>query len=137
MFRSHSFSLLPPLARIDPRQIKASTSRLVRYWVTGRARTRVRKWLPGTIFFAAIVGLLLPGGAWATGSTIKWNRAGASSNWSTGANWVGGAAPGPNDTALFDGTSNSSSTIDVSTSVLSLNVTSASTATITAANGIK
>src|SRR5437879_5051513 len=65
-----------------------------------------------------------------------WTGGGANSNWSTVGNWSLGAAPGVLNTAVFNGTSNKAVTVDVSTSVCGINVTSASTATITATSGV-
>ena len=84
-------------------------------------------------------------------STITWNNTAAQSasggNWDTGSNWVGGVAPGPNDTAVIKGltspgtvyldsgnadsisglTTDSSTNLEVINGSLSLGVASSST----------
>src|SRR3954464_9544422 len=36
-------------------------------------------------------------------ATVVWNGGGADDNWTTAANWVGGAAPVAGDVVVFDG----------------------------------
>ena len=47
-----------------------------------------------------ILAILYSGGSWA--ANISWKAAAASTTWSTGTNWVGNAAPGASDIAVFD-----------------------------------
>lgn len=62
-----------------------------------------------------------------------WTGGGANSNWNTGLNWSGGAAPGSSNRAVFDGScvSNCSPNMTVNTSINAVRVLSGYTGTIT------
>jgi hypothetical protein len=61
-----------------------------------------------------------------------WNGAGANELWNTGANWVGGSAPGSTDIALFDGNySVKNSSINVDANVAGIQINANYTGTIT------
>ncbi len=51
---------------------------------------------------------------WASASVDIWNGAGASNNWSTGANWASGVSPVNNDQLIFSGTAQQNNTNDIS-----------------------
>ena len=53
---------------------------------------------PATAAFSSFIGARVV-------TTMTWDGGGATKNWSDGANWSGDIAPGPNDDAIFDGTS--------------------------------
>lgn len=55
-------------------------------------------------------------------SQIVWNGLGATNDWSEGANWVGGIAPGSADDVLFDGTSAKMCLIDSDIDINSLTI---------------
>ena len=66
-----------------------------------------------------------------------WTGGGADANWTTGANWSGGSAPGSGDIALFDGscTVNCSPTVNANISVAGIRMASGYTGTITQGSG--
>ncbi|MBL8027359.1 MAG: hypothetical protein JNL74_13145, partial [Fibrobacteres bacterium] len=53
---------------------------------------------------------------------MTWTGRGTTNNWSDGANWAGGAAPGAGDTAIFDGTSSKNCVVAASVSVRHMEV---------------
>ncbi len=54
-------------------------------------------------------------------NVIIWSGLGGDDNWSTGANWVGGTAPGSSDIAIFDDScTDCNSIVDISTSIAGL-----------------
>ncbi|MDB5324222.1 MAG: hypothetical protein JWN40_5853 [Phycisphaerales bacterium] len=55
------------------------------------------------ILLAACAAALTTASQSAIAATITWNGGGADNNWSTGANWIGGAAPLPADALIFAG----------------------------------
>jgi hypothetical protein len=67
-----------------------------------------------------------------------WNGGGSTNNWSEGANWVGGTAPGSSDIATFDGTSTKDATIDGSFggNVSGIDINTGYTGTITMARSM-
>lgn len=67
-----------------------------------------------------------------------WTGGGGDGNWSTGANWSGGAGPGASNIAVFDGTciSNCSATINANISIGGIRMAAGYTGTITQAAGI-
>lgn len=78
----------------------------------------------------------LSGSVTATAVTVSpftWRGGGGNVNWSTPGNWLGGAAPGINDVAIFDSTclSNCSPTIDVGIEIGGLEMLTGYTGTIT------
>jgi protocatechuate 3,4-dioxygenase beta subunit len=96
-------------------------------------------WLRNAIFLVALsAGALavLYFSRQAAAANITWNGLGGDNNWSSGANWVGGAAPGSGDVAIFDGTSSKNATIDVSIIVGGIQIDSGYSGTITQASGI-
>src|SRR5678810_938070 len=52
------------------------------------------------------------GWAFSAPANFTWIGAGSDNNWSTGANWQGGSAPGAGDTAAFSNVSIKNATID-------------------------
>jgi hypothetical protein len=54
--------------------------------------------------FSGTNGVGNSGWTFSAGCAITWGGAGADSNWTTSANWVGGVSPTGSDMALFDGT---------------------------------
>ncbi len=66
-----------------------------------------------------------------------WTGGGADANWTTAANWSGGAVPGSTNVALFDGTctSNCSPTINANTTVGGIRMAAGYTGTITQGSG--
>ncbi|MBL8028677.1 MAG: DNRLRE domain-containing protein, partial [Fibrobacteres bacterium] len=58
------------------------------------------------------------------GCSFKWSGGGTDSNWNTGANWLFGAAPGVNDTALFTNLTNRNCYVNVNASVKGIQLTS-------------
>lgn len=68
-----------------------------------------------------------------------WTGGGGNSNWSTGANWSGGAAPGASNIAVFMGSAcstNCSSTIDANINVSGIRTLSNYSGTITQSAGV-
>ncbi len=68
-----------------------------------------------------------------TTNPFVWTGGGADANWTTAANWSGGAAPGSSDTAVFDGTcsTNCSPTINANISLAGIRLESGYAGTIT------
>ncbi len=90
------------------------------------------------LFFAVVGGLAYY--RYAHAAAIVWNGMGFSVscggpgniyNWSCGANWVGGVAPGGSDIATFNGTSSKNATIDGNISVAGIAINAGYTGTIT------
>lgn len=63
-----------------------------------------------------------------------WTGLGSTNNWSEAANWSCSHAPTTNENVIFDATSSRNSTIDVSTTALSLTITSGYSGSISVAN---
>ena len=77
---------------------------------------------------------------YAHAAAIVWNGAGVdgtcggagtANNWTCGANWAGGVAPGGSDIATFNGTSTKNATINAAISVAGIAINSGYTGTIT------
>jgi hypothetical protein len=71
----------------------------------------------------------------APAATVTWSGGGADENWSTGANWGGGRAPGMSDVATFGGGSSKNCTIDVAVVVDGIDINKGYSGTITQSAG--
>jgi len=69
-------------------------------------------------------------------SGFVWDGGGVTNNWSEGANWASGVAPGSGDEAIFNATSTKDCTINTNTTVDLITVASGYTGTITMGAGI-
>jgi hypothetical protein len=67
----------------------------------------------------------------AEAASLTWDGGGADNNWNTCANWTTDTCPASGDNVTFNGTSGKNATINVNTTVNSINVTSAYTGIIT------
>ena len=88
--------------------------------------------------FRGLALLIIVGGAFvATGpahaASVTWTGLGGTNNWSEGANWSTGVAPGSADVAIFDATSIKDATINVAASVSGIQISPGYTGTITQA----
>ena len=88
--------------------------------------------------FRALVLLIVVGGALsftspARAAAITWTGLGITNNWSEGANWSTGVAPGSADVAIFDATSIKDATINVAASVSGIQISPGYSGTITQA----
>ncbi len=86
--------------------------------------------------FRASLLLVVLGGALtltspARAASITWTGLGSTNDWSEGANWSTGVAPGPGDVAIFDATSSKNATINVAANVSGIQISVGYTGTIT------
>ncbi|MFH1024237.1 MAG: FN3 associated domain-containing protein, partial [Planctomycetota bacterium] len=65
----------------------------------------------------------------------RWTGGGADENWTTGANWEGGTAPGSSHTATFDGTTSKNCAINANLNVAGIAIQSDYLGTITQGSG--
>ncbi|MFH1022688.1 MAG: FN3 associated domain-containing protein, partial [Planctomycetota bacterium] len=65
----------------------------------------------------------------------RWTGGGADENWTTGANWEGGTAPGSSYTATFDGTTSKNCAINANLNVAGIAIQSDYLGTITQGSG--
>jgi hypothetical protein len=70
------------------------------------------------VLFALLIGTTLS----ASAATVTWSGAGADDQWSTAANWTGGAVPSAGDAVVIDGTSAKDSRWDGEQRIASLTV---------------
>ena len=88
--------------------------------------------LPGLVLLmVAVVAFTFPSSAQA--ASITWTGLGITNNWSEGANWSTGVAPGSGDVAIFDATSIKDATINVAANVSGIQISPGYTGTITQA----
>ena len=100
-------------------------------WVSSRSARR------GLLIALGATVLLGVAARWqpVAAATKTWTGAGATNNWSLGANWSGGTVPVAADTVVFDTTSVKNVTVDVNVSVVALTVSVGYSGTLTQAAG--
>ena len=89
--------------------------------------------LGGITTAALATCLLLP--TLAEAANVSWDGGGTTNNWTEGANWAGGTAPGSGDTAVFDGTSTKNATVNAGISAGGIDINTGYTGTITQGSG--